>query len=93
MKFDPFILSGSVNEGNLAFEVSKDERLSSRNMLKIVREKPRAILFKAFLNGHMAPEYEEEIIKARALLVKRGIETTANKEFVAKLEKGKNPFR
>lgn len=97
MKYDPWILSGRCNDGNVAFAVMRDQRYATRHHLWSLRSNRRSpVLYRAFLNGHAdaatGKAFEEELIGGRRILVERGIETKQNKEFMKRLKEGKNPF-
>ncbi len=78
----------------------RDARRASRHAVWLLRKgKPGPVLYAAMLNGRadaacpLAIGICEAIIEGRQRLVKSGVETKANRAFMARLAKGENPHK
>ena len=94
------ILCGLCNLGGDAYRLSLDERRAPRHIVWSCRNGTVGpVLYATTVNGRseelcpMGIAIDDAIIAARRKMVEAGQETVANKEFIAKMKEGKNPYK
>lgn len=92
------IRCGLCNAGGDAYLLSLDERRSPRHLVVSCAEgRIGAVLYATTLNGRakcpLGIDIDAAIIAARRKMVRDGQGTVANRDFIAKMREGKNPYK